>query len=563
MMKYILFLLLFGFVLLTHGQKKSKIKFSGNIGLFYDYYSYDALNYAGFRPRYEPNLFGIRANANIQIGKYFSIPFGVNISNQTTTYNLPNLPEENMMDYIQNPRNNIHIDPKYKWFKGHIGSHTPNYSNLTTGDIQIFGAGFTINPGKFILSANYGISQRAVEPDPTLNIAGAYKQKLIGAQIGYGKIKGSKIVFNVIKIKDEITSINMPPIGYNPIEGITVSPLIEIKLFKNLTFKTETAASLYTDNLFAPDLIFSNEVFDKLNSLIRINASSVLDYSHNSSLTWKSKKFLLGGEIKYIGAGFMPVGYRNIEKDIIDYKINTGFKLFHKKVNFKGSFGIRTNNVNNTTLQSTKRLISSLNVFAQITQKLNVNFAYSNFGFNNNISNPALRIEMINNSISVSPTYQFKTKNKQHIISANVSFNNFDQFDVASSSFVTTKTQTYNANYRVMFKKIPLNLGAQMLLFNNESAIMSLGISSFGVNGGYLLKDKKIRPSISLNYMTITRSGYTPDTRFITRLKLKYKVNKKLNFKISYNLNNNSYGTAKPGASLQENRVQFSINKKF
>ena len=126
-------------------------------------------------------------------GKYFSIPFGVNITNQKTSYNLPNVPTENLYDYIQNPRNNIHIDPKYKWFQSHLGSHTPNYSNLTTGDIQIFGVGFEMNPGKFILSANYGKSQIAIEPDALLNIPGAYAQKIYGMRIGYGKIEGTSL----------------------------------------------------------------------------------------------------------------------------------------------------------------------------------------------------------------------------------------------------------------------------------------------------------------------------------------------------------------------------------
>ncbi len=551
------------FSILMAQSQKSHIKLSGQMGLSYDYYDYNAYNFSSFRPRYEPNILRFNANARLQVGKYLSIPFGLSISNRKTSYNLPDIPNENLVDYIQNPRNNIHIDPTYKWFKAHLGSHTPDYSTLSTGDIQIFGIGFEINPGKLILSTNYGISQVAVEPDIILNIPGAYKQKLMGAQIGYGKLKGNKLVFNIVKIKDEVNSVNMAPLGYDPIEGITVSPLLQFKVFNNLILKTETAASVYTSNLNALPLTFNNNDLSQFDAIITINSSSVLDYAHNTSLTWKSKKFLLGAEVKYIGPGFMPVGYRNIEKDIIDYKINTGFKLFNKKLNFKGSFGIRNNNVNNTTLVSTKRIIASVNVFTQITKQLSLNTSFTNFGFNNNQVIPAQRIEMINNAYTLSPTYQFKTKDKQHIIAMNLSLNNFDQYNTTSLSFVTTKTQSFNTNYRLLFKKIPLNLGVNALLLTNKSPIIDMSISNLSVDGGYKLHKKKIKPSIMFGFMRIKQAGFTPDNRFVSKFKMTYKINKKLNIKMTYALNNNNYGTTRPGASVLENKAQFSINKKF
>ena len=561
---YILLLSSLFFTWTAKSQKSKKIKFSGSLGLSYDYYNYSAYNYFGFRPRYEPNIFHLNINARLQMGRYLSIPFGINISNRKVSYNLPNIPNENLVEYVQNPRNNIHIDPSYKWFKAHLGSHTPQYSTLTTGDIQIFGLGFSMNPGKFILAANYGVSQTAIKPDILLNTPGAYKQTMVGVQLGYGKEKGDKFVFNLVKIKDDISSINTSSsVGYDPVEGISVSPLLKIKLFKHLIFKTETAVSLYTSNLKALALPSNNFFPSQLNNYITLNSSSVFDFAHNTSLTWKSKDFLLGGQIKYIGPGYMPIGYRNIEKDIIDYKINTGFKLFRKKLHLKGSIGIRTNNINNTTLVSTKRLLASLNVFGKISKQFSFNASYTNFGFNNNQNLPALRIEMINNSFSFSPSYRFKSRNKQHVISMNLSLNNLDMYNVASLSFITTKTQTFNTNYNVIFKNIPLSLGTNILLLKNKSAVLDMSISNFVINAGYKFYNKKIKPSLSIGYMNIRRLGFSADNRFVTKFKLKYKVNKKLSIKMLYTLTNNDYGTIHPGASVTENKAQISINKKF
>jgi len=217
-------------------QKEQQITFNGNIGLFFDTYNYSEENYPTFRPKYPENELRLNANATLQIGEYLSIPFGINISNQKTLYNLPTLPEENLIDFIQNPKNDISINPEYKWIKSYLGSQTPNYSSLSTGDTPIFGIGMDLNPGKFIFSANYGLSQRAIEADALFNIVGAYKQKIIATRIGYGKIDGPKFTLNFVKVKDDVNSVINTPLYDDPIEGITIAPLIELTIKEKLLF---------------------------------------------------------------------------------------------------------------------------------------------------------------------------------------------------------------------------------------------------------------------------------------------------------------------------------------
>jgi len=507
----VLFMLLFCGIN-VHAQEKNPFKMNGSMSLHYDAYMYDVQNYSSFRARYPDNLVRFNANASIQLGKYFKIPFSVSITNQKTLYNLPSLPEENIIDFVRNPKNNVSIHPEYKWVKAHIGTHSPSYSKLTTGDINIFGGGIDINPGKFIFSANYGTSQRAVEGNPVFNIIGAYEQKMIATRIGFGKIEGSKFTLNIVKVKDDINSITAP-IATKPIEGITIAPLVQVKFGKNVFFKTETAASVYTSDLLNP-FALDGDITTALKDVIAVNASSKGDFSHVTSLEWKSKKLTLGGEVKYIGPGFVPVGFRNIEKDILDYKLKTGLKLFKGKTSVNAMFGIRTNNLQNTTLQSTKRLISNFNVFSQINKAFSINISYANFGFNNNVTDDNLKIEMINNTFSISPTYRFKTKDHDHQMGVNANFNSFDQFDTTTVSFIKSTSKSYS-------------------------------------------------PSLGINYVNIARDLFTSDKRFSTRLKLKYKITKKLRFKFSYKLNNYAYGSAKPNALLNENKFKFSLLKKF
>ena len=558
---------IFGLFVLTnfcYSQVKEKIvKIDGSMGLTYDGYSYYTENYATFRPRNIEDFLRFSANANISFGKYFSMPFGINISNQKTSYNLPSLPEENLFNYIQNPRNNIHIDPKYKWLQLHLGSHTPLFSDLTTGDIQIFGAGIEINPGKFILSANYGKSQIAFEPDALLNVSGAYDQKFYGVRFGYGKVEGTKFVLNIVKIEDDIFSVMKKPIGINPISGLTISPLMEFKFTEKFTVKTETAGSIFTSNLSAVPIVFSESFLNTINNIVALNSSSKADFSHASSLEFKSKKFTLGGEIKYIGPGFIPVGYRNIEKDIIDYKINTGFSLINDKLNINGAFGVRTNNIKNTKLQSTQRLISNMNVYAQITKSFSINANYNNFSFGNNETNNLIRIEMVNNSFSISPNYSIESDSKTHQISTNISLNSFQQFDIIANGFVNTTSKNFTTNYMIMFKKTPLRINFSGLFLDNKSPVSNLNLINFSTNIGYKFYNKKIIPSLNLGYAIINKDNFTGDKRVNIKLKTLYKINKKLDFNLSYLFNNNKYGSYRPNGLLNENIFQLSMLKKF
>ena len=563
-LKLILLFIVFIFSLTAFSQQKEKtVNFDGSIGVYYDGYSYDVSNYGTFRPRNPSDMLRLNLNASINIGKYLTIPFGINVSNQKVSYNLPNLPEENLFSYVRNPRNNIHIDPKYKWVQLHVGSHTPNYSQLTTGDIQIFGAGIEMNPGKFILSANYGKSQIAIEPDPILNIAGAYDQKLYGMQVGIGKLEKSRFVLNFIKIEDDVYSVVNKPIGINPITGITLSPLLELKIAKNVTLSTETAGSVFTSNLTASPITFDQTIFNTINDIVKLNISSKVDFSHSSSLQYASKLFTLGGEFRYIGPGFMPVGYRNIEKDIIDYKLNGGLKLFKNKFDIKGIFGVRTNNIRSTSLQSSKRIISNVNVFAQLTKSFSLSANYNNFSFGNNETNNLIRIEMINNSFSITPTYQINAKTVNHLISANVSNISFEQFDVAANDFTNTLSKSYNGNYMLVFKKNPLTLGFTGLYLENKSPISNLNLLNFNTNIGYKFFKKKITPSLMLGYSIINKDTYTADKRLNVKLKCMYKVNKKLDFNLSYSLHNYRYGSYKPNGILNENTFQLSLLQKL
>ena len=226
-------------------------------------------------------------------------------------------------------------------------------------------------------------------------------------------------------------------------------------------------------------------------------------------------------------------------------------------------FGIRTNNVQNTNLQSTKRIISNINIFSQVSDAFSINASYSNFGFNNNEINNIIRVEMINNSYSLSPSYNFETSKIFLQINVNGSLNLFDQFDALSSTFIGTTSKNLSLNYNLTFKEMPLNINFLSLFFNNKMPASFIKMSNYGTTVSYRFFDKKLSPSLGFNLANITRDNFTTDHRFGMRLKVKYKITKKLQFNLSYRLNNYKYGSSKPDAITNEHRMQFALLQNF
>jgi hypothetical protein len=546
-----------------HAESPSLFNFSGRVGLFYDAYNYSERNYELFRPRYPDHLARFSAHATLSAGRYFSMPFGIDITNQKSAYHLPNLPEERFIDYIQNPRNNISVNPTYKWAKAFLGTQTPAYSPLSTGDIPIFGVGLELTPGAFLFSLNYGKSQIGINSSPFDNIAGAYEQWLLASRIGVGKEDGTKFVLQFVKLSDEIESVQSYPEHIQPMEGVTFSPLLQIRLSKSLLFSTETAASIFTSDLLGPEIPQDNQLISIAENFITINGSTNADISNITGLEWKTDAALIGAEVRYIGPGFQSVGYRTMERDLIDYNLKTSFRMLDSKVIFTGSTGIRTNNLQNTTMQSTNRFIANLNLYTKLSEVLSVSTSYSNFGFRNNVVFDTLKVEMIQNMFSIAPTLQFDRENVNHIINTGASYQFFDEYNMFDGRTISTQSNTYNLSYNLAFKQFPLMMGVMGLLLDNETPENQINLYNVGVNARYRFFDKKLTPSVLFSYSGIKRNEHTPDNRSRLNIKTEYKLRPKLDLRLAYTWSNYVYGSSRPDAVTNEHRMQFSIGQRF
>ncbi len=544
-------------------QSANPFGIQGNIGIFYDMYNYSALGYDDFRPRFPSDLARFSAHATITAGQHFSMPFGIDITNQSTAYHLPSLPEERLIDYVQSPRNNININPTYKWAQAYLGSQSPNFSALTTGDIPIFGVGIELNPGKFLFSAHYGRSQLAVNANPVENIVGAYEQRILASRIGFGQAGGTLLTLNMVYRNDEESSVDIPPISLQPQQGFTLSPRLQIKLSETLKFVTETAGSVFSHDLNGPGMPIESDILDQADNLIAVNGSTNTDFLNISSLEWQSNHVGLGAEVRYIGPGFEPVGYRAMERDLIDYNLKANLRLWDNRLLLNGTAGIRENNLQNNQAESTTRIIANANLYAQITEAFNISSMYSNFGFRNNVLFDTLKVEMIQNMFSVTPGFQVNRNDLNHIISATASMQLFDEFNMFTGDFTTTQSTSFNASYNLVFANIPFNVGLMGMYLQNETPVMDLDLYHIGLTARYRFMENRLTPSLMLAHSGITREGFTTDHRWRINLKTDYKITEKMNLRFGYTYSNYQYGTTRPDASTNEHRLQLSVTQQF
>ncbi|MCF8362581.1 MAG: hypothetical protein K9G70_08155 [Prolixibacteraceae bacterium] len=544
-------------------ETPNPFKINGNIGLFYDGYNYSHENYDNFRPKYPEHLLRFSAHTTLSAGRHFTMPIGIDITNRQVSYVLPTLPEERFIDYVQNPRNNVSINPRYKWAQAFLGTQVPSYSPLTTGDIPIFGAGVHLNPGIFIFSFNYGRSQAAINASPFDNIEGAFEQRILSSRIGIGKEDGTKFVIQLVRLSDLLGSIPENEANPTPRQGLTLSPLLQIKIGESIYFKSETAGSVFTRNLLNNELPLGIDFIDQVSNIITLNSSSNADFSNITSLEWRSDALMLGGEVRYIGPGFQSMGYRTMERDLIDYNLKTNLKLFNNNVIFSGTTGIRTNNLRNTTLESTNRFIANVNLHTRFSDVLSLNTGYSNFGFRNNVVFDTLKVEMIQNSFTINPTAQFESTSIKHIVNAGASYQFFDEYSYFNDATISTLSNSYNLNYNMVFSTTPLMLGVMGLYLENETPATQINLYNIGFNARYRMLDKKLNPAVQFSFSGITRNEHTPDNRIRLNLRTEYKITPKLVTKLAYIWSNYRYGSSRPDAITNEHRLQFSIGQRF
>lgn len=543
-------------------ESTNKWQFKGNMGIYGDFYSMTSDTAGAIKARRPGSVGRLVVNSTLTYGE-FSLPISLMLSVGQKSAILPAQGSLNLIEFIKDPSNRIGIAPKYKWIQVLLGTQVPRYSELSVGDLPQFGAGINLTPGLFRFSCFVGTTQLAIEEDTTKNIQGVYARKMYSAKIGYGKEEDSHVYFITTLMKDDTTSLKTKPINTMPQNGLLSSIDYRIKISKQVYMKGEVAASAFTRDSRSKLVGDENATISLPPSIFKVQESSRFNYATILSIAKDGKIFGIKLKGKYIGDGFVPLGYPFMQNDVMDLTISPRFNLFKDKLQLSFSFGKRFNNLSGARSATTTQTLVSADINLQITKGLSFTSSFSNFDFRNSITQDTLKVQMSTFSLGMSPTYTYMGTKNMHVLTILYSKNIFTDFNTVTGEMNDNNSQNVLLTYLMANLSTPLNMSATFSYFDNRSFFGMLTTKSVNVSFGYKFLKKKLNTTIGLTYATNKLESLSPSSQLFTSLSLKYSLNKKINLSAYDSINLFKYGSERPGISYQENLLRLSLTYKF
>jgi hypothetical protein len=570
-MHAMIFKLVLLFSLLLAGEAKAQKVFSvsGTVGFSYEGYQLSAKpsSWTGYPPRKPSSQFRFNLNPLFQLGKNFSLPVNFNFLTNPVSFAGPyaGLKKPTLSQWITNPANSFGINPKYKWAELQLGTQYLKYSDLSTGDIGIFGVGVALSPKQYRLKFFTGFSQQGVNyyTGPPA-VPGSYRRDHWMLQFGKEKEGKYAALFNLAKGKDKISSVSSSLPSIRPEEGFTGSMVFNLH-FTEWYYKSEAAASYFTKDLSQPKLLTPTSSFKPF---IDGHTSTVKDWAANATLGRKTKNFDFSYTTKYVGPGFQTTGYPYLQQDKWDNTINTRFTAWKNKMNVSASAGQRVNNLSSTSLKATQ-FIGNMDWGIQFTERFHLNLNYNNFGFTLASGTNPYGLKNVSNDISVAGSYNWNTTTMANILSSSINFSNYDERDVFTGLTSSNKTFTAMMAYTPVYFANSLTAELSVVYFNNTMPLLKNSLVTISGGLGFNAFKNKAAFKTDLQYTIGKLDTYTSNKNLAGSVNMNYNLTKKILWNVFLSENYFRYGnelsppTNLDGAYYLESNYRTGFQYKF
>jgi len=551
-------------------KKKNPVKITGVFGITYEGYGLN-LNPAGggfYNARRPYNQVRFVFTPVLQYKK-FSIPVNFNFAAMARNAAGPyaGLEHQTIGQFFTNPANNFGLNPTYKWAELQLGTQYLNYSEFTTGDVGIFGVGFSLKPKNWRLKFFTGTSQQGIDYAalPLPGVTGAYKRNHWMFQVGNEQEGKYLIALNFSKGKDKINSVTSPPLTVMPQEGFAASIVADVFFKKGWYLKSELAESYFTKDALQP---FSPNLNNSFKPFIDGRTSTGRDWAGNASIGRKSTNFDIAYTTKYVGAGFQTTGYPYLQPDRWENTINTRFNAWKNKMNVVASIGQRVNNLSNTSLTA-KQFIGNLNWFIQFSDQFNTNISYNNFGFTTASGTNPYGLKNVSNDLGLTASYNWRNTKRMNMITFNYSYSKYDERDVNTGVTTSNNTHTVLLSYIPTYFNSSLAPDFSVLYFNNSMPLAKTSLLTLSSSLSTPVLKKKGDIRAQLQYTIGKLSSYTSNKNLVASVNLDYKLTEKLTWNVFLGTNYFKYGNelappvALDGANYIESNYRTGLLYKF
>lgn len=584
----ILSLSLASFASAQEDSTKNKVKLTGTMGVTYENYGL-TMQPAGsnfYSPRRPWNQARFQFTPVVSFGKYFSLPFNFNFSTLPTNFAGPyaGIVKQNFGQWLTNPLNSFGLNPTYKWAELQLGTQYLKYSNLSTGDIGVFGAGIDLKPQTWRFKFFTGTSQRGINyaPTPLPGVAGAYQRQHWMAQIGNEKEDKYLLALNFAKANDKTSSVTSPPQHVQPQEGLTISLVADVYFGKGWYVRSETARSTFTDDMTAAALTPSTGSPGSSTGPGSVTGSGSSappeeqDWAATASIGKKSANFDIGYSSKYVGEHFRTLGYPFMQFDYWDNTLDTRFNAWKSqsgayRVHVVASAGQRINRLSDASARS-RQFIANLNWLTQFNDHVSVNITYNNFGFQSaSITNPTA-LRNVSNDFGVNPTFTWSSTKVYNFLSINYNYSKYVEKDYTLTPFpLVTPNNTHSLllSYVPTFLQKNLTPDFSVLYFENRLTGFATKLFTLGAGISMPLAKDKVQFHGQLQYSHVKNNFFTPSDNLIGSLTIDWKITKKLTWNNFFTTNFFKYGDelAPPanlmGAHYLETHLRTGLRYRF
>ncbi|WP_435357994.1 hypothetical protein [Emticicia sp. SJ17W-69] len=455
------------------------IKVSGGVTANQTYY-----NAWGIADRQVPINFLYSGNLTLDILGKIKMPVLFSFSNQNITFTHP----FNSNYRFAQPFNRLVLKPTYKSFTLHIGTCALNFSPYTLAAHRYDGIGLEYKPkkGAFYGSFMLGNLKKATRIDTTFTIRNAqpsFKRLGVGIMLGIRK-KQDAAELIIFTAKDQLNSLpySLDAQSIFPQANVASSLKLKKSFGNKIIFQSEIAISGMTTDTRANEGSRRHTFFNSYAGLLKINSSTTYSKALRLGFDYKGKGFTSGLEYNRVDPEYRTLGAyyfcNNLEN--ITTKIST--QLQKGKISINGNLGLQRDNLDKKRLQTLSRFVGMANIALQPSEKLTLNFSYSNFLSYSNLRSSfeyltqitpydaldTLNFRQINQNITAMMNFTLPSTSQD--ISKNLAVNLIYQNGNDQQGSLNSDSKLYNisANYGHNIKSQKLNLAGALNLSKNE-----------------------------------------------------------------------------------------------
>ncbi len=442
------------------------------------------------------------------------------------------------------PFNQFGMHPSYKWIKGHIGYASMSFSPYSLSGHLFLGAGIEIDPpGLFYGSAMYGRLQKAVEYDSTNTTqTAAFKRMGYGIKVGIAE-DGDYIDVNFFRAYDDINSIDTTLLETSllPEENSVMSVSFCKKILSDISFQGELANSLITTDTRTDQSEIDNAFLKPPSWFMQTKTSTISRYAIKSNITYRQDRYSLGLGYERVDPEYRTLGAYYFTNNLENATLNFSANFLDNKLSFSGNTGLQRDNLDNSKMNNTKRIVGSGNVNYVPGEKLNLNLSYSNFTSYTNVRSTfdyinetdpyenydTLNYRQISQNTNLNSSYQLSsTKDKRQNLNLNLTWQVSNNIQGNDS---TSQSNFYNASTTYVLSITPIGFSCNASLNFNHNDYEEGTTRTWGPVLGVskVFFEKTLRTSLTSSYSNTKSTTGSTSEIYNVRLGIAYSLKKK------------------------------------